>query len=37
MARRAPLYAEIATLTVRTDGHRVREVVDQILRRLPSD
>ncbi len=37
MTRRAPLYAEVAALTVRTDGHRVREVVDQILSQLPSD
>ncbi|NBX57199.1 MAG: hypothetical protein EBT64_01845 [Gammaproteobacteria bacterium] len=37
MTRRAPLYAEVAALTVRTDGHRVREVVDQILKQLPSD
>lgn len=37
MTRRAPLYAEVAALTMRTDGHRVREVVDQILKQLPSD
>lgn len=37
MARRAPLYADVASVTVRTDGHRVRDVVDQILKRLSSD
>jgi shikimate kinase len=37
MTLRAPLYTEVATLTVHTDGHRVREVVDQILRQLPPD
>ena len=36
MTLRAPLYAEVAALTIRTDGHRVRDVVDQILRQLPS-
>lgn len=37
MALRAPLYTEVAALTVRTDGRRVREVVDQILSQLPKD
>jgi shikimate kinase len=31
MALRAPLYREVANITVTTDGHRVRDVVDQIL------
>jgi shikimate kinase len=31
---RSPLYAEIADLTVRTDGKRVRAVADQVLREL---
>lgn len=34
MNQRAPLYAEVAHLTVRTDGRRVPAVVDEILRSL---
>jgi shikimate kinase len=34
MARRAPLYAEVAEFTVDTDGRKVRTVVDQICRAL---
>jgi shikimate kinase len=34
MAHRAPLYAEIADLTVATDGRRVRIVAEEILERL---
>ncbi|MFO1427065.1 MAG: shikimate kinase AroK [Steroidobacteraceae bacterium] len=34
MAIRAPLYAETADLTVRTDNRRVRAVAEQILRQL---
>lgn len=37
MTLRAPLYTEVATLTVQTDGRRVREVVDQILKQLSKD
>lgn len=37
MTLRAPLYAEVATLKVRTDGRRVGEVVEQILAQLPKD
>ncbi|MFZ9666690.1 MAG: shikimate kinase [Steroidobacteraceae bacterium] len=37
MALRAPLYREVANLTVTTDGHRVRDVVDQILSALRPD
>jgi shikimate kinase len=33
-AQRAPLYAEVAELTVDTDGRKVRTVVDQICRQL---
>lgn len=36
MAHRAPLYAEVASLTVKTDGRRVRDVVSEIVRLLPS-
>lgn len=35
MVHRAPLYAEVANVVVRTDGCRVREVVQDILRQLP--
>jgi shikimate kinase len=31
---RAPLYAEIAAITVDTDGRKVKTVVDQIMREL---
>lgn len=34
MAFRAPLYAEIADVTVRTDGRRVKSVAEQVLREL---
>jgi shikimate kinase len=34
MRQRAPLYAEIADITVCTDGRRVRSVADEILRAL---
>jgi shikimate kinase len=34
MAVRAPLYEEVATITVDTDGTKVRTVVDQITRGL---
>ena len=34
MAHRAPLYAEIADVTVATDGCRVQSVADEILRKL---
>ena len=34
MDARAPLYAEIADLTVPTDGRRVQAVAEQILREL---
>ncbi len=34
MALRAPLYDEVATVTVDTDGRKVKTVVDQILRAL---
>ncbi len=34
MADRAPLYAEVAEITVDTDGRKVRTVVDQICRDL---
>jgi shikimate kinase len=34
MERRAPLYAEVAEITVDTDGRKVRTVVDQICREL---
>ena len=34
MNQRAPLYAGVAHLTVRTDGRRVPAVVDEILRSL---
>ncbi|HET9694391.1 MAG TPA: shikimate kinase AroK [Steroidobacteraceae bacterium] len=33
-ALRAPLYAEVAEITVDTDGRKVRTVVDQICREL---
>jgi len=36
LAYRAPLYAEVATFTVRTDARRVRDVVQEILRHLRS-
>jgi shikimate kinase len=35
MAHRAPLYHEVATFTICTDGRRVRDVVERILRKLP--
>ncbi len=35
MALRAPLYEEIAHLTVPTDGRRVRAVAEDIVRELP--
>lgn len=34
MSQRAPLYAAVAHLTIRTDGRRVPAVVDEILRGL---
>jgi shikimate kinase len=34
MQHRAPLYAEIADVTVATDGRRVSSVADEILRKL---
>jgi shikimate kinase len=34
MAHRAPLYAEIADVTVATDGRRVQSVADEILKKL---
>ena len=34
MRERAPLYAEIADLTVTTDGRRVRSVAEEIIRAL---
>jgi shikimate kinase len=34
MDARAPLYEEIADITVATDGRRVRSVADQVLREL---
>jgi shikimate kinase len=34
MAHRAPLYADVAEITVDTDGRKVRTVVDQICREL---
>lgn len=37
MTLRAPLYEDVAAVTVRTDGHRVRDVVDRILKQLPAD
>lgn len=36
MEYRAPLYQEVAALTVKTDGRRVRDVVGEIIRLLPS-
>lgn len=35
MAQRAPLYAEVAHLTVRTDGSRVQDIVERIVAALP--
>lgn len=35
MAHRAPLYESVAHLTVRTDGTRVQDLVDQIIAALP--
>ena len=35
MAHRAPLYAEVAHLTVRTDGSRVQDIVERIVAALP--
>ena len=35
MKQRTPLYAEVAMITVQTDGKRVRQVVDSILGQLP--
>lgn len=38
MAARAPLYDEVAAITVDTDGRKVKTVVDQIMRALgPQD
>jgi len=34
MGVRAPLYAEVAAITVDTDGRKVKTVVDQIMREL---
>ena len=34
--RRLPLYAEVATLTVRTDGRRPHAVAEEVLARLPA-
>jgi shikimate kinase len=34
MSHRAPLYAEVAAFSVRTDGRRVRDVVQEILGHL---
>jgi shikimate kinase len=34
LAQRSPLYAEIAEITVDTDGRKVKTVVDQICRQL---
>jgi len=34
MSHRAPLYAEVAAFSVRTDGRRVRDVVHEILGHL---
>lgn len=36
MVQRAPLYAEVATITVQTDGQRVQHVVARILGQLPT-
>jgi shikimate kinase len=36
-AVRAPLYAEVADITVDTDGRRVKTVVEEILRQLGAD
>lgn len=36
MAYRAPLYQAVAHLTVRTDGHRVQDLVEQIIAALPA-
>jgi shikimate kinase len=36
MRERAPLYAEIADLTVATDGRKVRSVADEIVRGFES-
>jgi shikimate kinase len=35
MLQRAPLYAEVAAITVQTDGQRVQQVVERILGQLP--
>jgi len=35
MAYRAPLYAEVAHLTVQTDGSRVQDIVERIVAALP--
>lgn len=37
LALRAPLYAEVAEITVDTDGRKVKSVVDQICRQLGVD
>lgn len=34
MVQRAPLYADVAAITVRTDGQRVQQVVERILGQL---
>jgi shikimate kinase len=34
MLQRAPLYEEVADVTVDTDGRKVGALVDEILRRL---
>jgi shikimate kinase len=36
-AARAPLYAEVAEITVDTDGRKVKSVVDQVCRQLGVD
>lgn len=35
MSLRAPLYQAVAHLTVRTDGHRVRDLIERIIAALP--
>ena len=34
MKERAPLYAEVATITINTNGLKVREVVEEIVKQL---
>jgi shikimate kinase len=36
-ALRAPLYAEVAEITIDTDGRKVKSVVEQICRQLGVD